>query len=115
MALRGVGIIGRGDRPLLGTERLRGVELDLPERLRLDTTGGGQRIAYLDSVDRGSQDGQRLGSHVAGRPAAEPVAGDEGGARSGAAAEHTVAEPEMSAAVVLHLDNEVGGEAVAAQ
>ena len=70
--LGGRGVVGLGDGPLLRAERLRRVQLDLLERLRVGAAAGRQRVAHLDARERSARSSdERVRADVAGRAVAE--------------------------------------------
>ena len=123
------GVIGGGDRALLGAERVRRIAACGFHVFRVDAAGGGHRVFDAGDLAGIRQFGgvvrvqrriehqmrQRLGADVAGAAVADSVMGGEYRVFGGASTVLAFAEAQPDAAVMLGFDDEVFGRGVAVQ
>ena len=114
MALRRARVVLLGDGALLRAEGLGGVEPNLIQGLGVDASLGRKRIADADDPRlRGDDVGDRSRAYIAGGAVADPVGGQQTAGRP--LAEDAVAEAELGAPVLVHLDDEVVRESIASK
>src|ERR1700754_3354835 len=108
LAFDHVGVVVRGPRALLPPERLRSVESRLRQRLRIDATLRGHRVAHAVYAVRDHVT-DRFRTDVAEGAIAEPEPCVESFGRQRRTAVHAVAEAQHRVAVIFGLDDKFRG------